>query len=283
MKTIPAGLLSHYASYATTTAWGLKVTRTDAVVYGFTSHQRDVTISGTLYQAGPGLDVASLVSSAGFAVDNTELTILTDDVVITKVDVLAGRWDGAAWELFKFNWNDTSQGRDIRKRGTFGNVQPRRGAYTVELRSLRQALQQSIGRQTMPTCPYRLGDADCGVTLASHTVTGSVTTAGTDRQFTDSARTEANETFDSGELTWTSGDKAGLKALVRSSTISGVITLALPSVYPIELGDTYSMVKGCRKRRVEDCAAKFSNVLRFGGEPDLPGRDDVLKPAQFEG
>lgn len=278
MRPIPAGLLTHYATGCTTLAWGLKITRRDGAVYGFTSHQRDVVIGGVTYLAGPGLDVASLVSSAGFAVDNTELTILADDTLITRADLLAGRWDGAGFELFRFNWASPTE-RDVRKRGRFGNVQPRAGSYTVELRSLRQALQQAIGRVTQPTCPYRLGDADCGVALGPYTVTGSVTSVTSQQQFTSAARTEPDDRFAAGELTWTSGPKNGLKALVRSSTAAGVITLAVPSVHTILPGDTYSLVWGCKKRRDEDCKAVFNNVLRFGGEPDLPGRDALTAPA----
>jgi len=281
MRTIPSGLLALMTSGETTLAWGLKVTRTDATVFGWTSAQRDATIGGVDYVAAPGLDVASLVSTAGLAVDNAELTVLDDGTILTRADVLAGRWDGAAWELFQYDWATPTE-RDVRKRGTFGTVQPRPGGYTIELRSLRQALQQAIGGVTQPTCRWRLGDARCGKVLTAFVVTGTVTGVTDARRFTDTARTEAADWYANGQITWTSGDKDGLSALVRASTSAGLITLVLPSIYAIQVGDTYSMVAGCRKRRTEDCDGKFDNVLRFGGQPDLPGRDAVLAPASFE-
>ena len=279
MRTIPAGLLAHYQSGQTTLAWCLKVTRTDATVYGFTSAQADLVVSGVTYLAGPGLDVAGLASSAGMAVDNTELTILADDVLITVPDILAGRWNGAAFELFVVNWNDLSMGRDVRKAGTFGAVQPRNGAFSVELRGLQQYLQQTVGAVSTKTCRARLGDALCTKDLTAFTVTGSVTTVTSQQVVRDSTRTEADDYFAEGLLTWTGGDNEGLVVKVKSYVQSGgVITLMVPAVATVQIGDTYTLVAGCRKRLLEDCRDKFNNVLNFQAEPHRPTIDDLTSP-----
>ena len=57
MKTLPANLATHVASRATTLATALKITRTDATVFGFTTHDVDDIVSGVTYSANPGLDV----------------------------------------------------------------------------------------------------------------------------------------------------------------------------------------------------------------------------------
>lgn len=278
MRTVGASLLAHQQSGATTLAWGLKVTRADATVYGFTSHQRDVTISGVTYLAGPGLDVASLVSSAGFAVDNTELTMLADDAVITRADILAGRWNYAAFELFQFNYADLTQGRDILLAGTLGEVTPQRGAFRVELRGLQQYLQQPVGAVSTKTCRARLGDARCRKVLTSFTHTGSVTGVTSNQVFADSTRTQADDYFAEGELTWTGGDNVGITCKVKTyASASDTFTLAVPTTFPIQVGDTYSAVAGCRKRLNEDCRLKFDNVLNFQGEPHRPTVDDITE------
>ena len=284
MKTIPAPLLAHYALPATSLAYGLKLTRTDATVYGFTSSDVDTdqTGDGVLYRSAPGLDVSSLVSSAGFAVDNAEITVLTDDTLITRPDVLAGRWDGAAFTLFEYNARAPSQGVNVLKRGHLGNLQPRRGAYVAELRGLRQALQQTVGIVVQPTCRYRLGDARCTKALGAFTVTGTLTAVTNQYVFTDTARTEADDWFAEGLLTWTGGNNAGLQVKMRASTSAGLLTASLPMIGTVQVGDTYSLVAGCRKRLLEDCQAKFDNVLNFGGEPHLPGQDALSAPPQFE-
>lgn len=276
--TIGGSLLSHLASGGTSLAWGLKITRRDAAVYGFTSFQRDIEIGGVEYMAGPGLDVQSLVSSAGFAVDNTELTILADDAIITRADILAGRWNYATFELFQFNWSDTSQGRIVPMVGTLGEVTPQRGAYKVELRGLQQYLQQPVGAVSTKTCRARLGDARCRKVLTSFTKTGSVTAVTSSQVFVDNTRTEADDYFAEGELTWTSGDNDGLTVKVKTyASATDTFTLAVPMTFPIQVGDTFSAIAGCRKRLNEDCRLKFDNVINFQGEPHRPTVDDMTE------
>lgn len=277
-RSIPALLKAHQQSGATTLAWAIKITRGDGSVYGFTSHDASVTIDGLSYQAAPGLDVASLVSQAGFQVDNTEATVLADGVVFTREDILAGRWDGAAFELFRFNWATPSDGRDVRKVGNFGNLAPQRGSYKVELRGLRQRLQATLGNVTQPTCRNRLGDARCGVNLAAGGLTVAGTLSGVTNVQTvrDSGRGEDANFFTGGIITMLDGNNRGLSFKIASHAADGTLALALPAVLPFTVGDAYSMVAGCLKRRDEDCVEKFANAVNFYGEPDLPGADAVL-------
>jgi uncharacterized phage protein (TIGR02218 family) len=277
MRTIDAGLLAHYQSGQTTLAWGIKITRTDAQVYGWTSHQRDVTISAVLYRAGPGLDVAALATTAGLGVDNSEMTVLPDDSTVTIGDILAGKWDGAAYELFRFDWTQAAPVRDVLQAGTLGPLQPRRGAYVVELRGLQQYLQQPVGSVSSKTCRARLGDALCTVDLAPFTVTGTLTAVASNTQFTDTARTEADDYFAEGLLTWTSGNNDGLSYKVKAYA-SDAFTLSVAPIGAVQVGDTYSVIAGCRKRLDEDCVAKFSNAVNFQGEPHRPTLDSLTAP-----
>jgi uncharacterized phage protein (TIGR02218 family) len=283
-KFVPINLLTHIRSGGTTLAWGMKITRTDGAVYGWTSHDRDAAVDGVMYMSGPGLDVASLVSTAGFEVDNTEATMLTDEAIITRSDVLAGRWDGAAFELFRYNWASPSDGRDIRKVGNLGNVQPKRGAFVVELRGLRQRLQETIGNITQPTCRNRLGDAKCGVDLTgspNFSATGTLTSVTSGRVFRDSSRVEPADWFAEGEIRFDSGLNVNLRAKVTGYGADGTITLGLGMLYDLSSGDAYTMTAGCGKRLLDDCKAKFNNVLNFNGEPHLPGADAVTAPPDF--
>lgn len=280
--TIPAPLLAHYKTSTTTIAWGLKVTRTDSVVLALTSHDEDKTVDGTLYLSKPGLDISSLVSSAGFAVDNTEFTALADAALFTRPDVIAGLWDGASFELFQFNWSSPADGRNIIKVGTLGIAKPRRGAFAWEMRDLRQRLQGQHADVVQENCRYRLGDAKCAVDLAPYTFAAAVTTAGTRQTFTAAALTQAADYFGEGVLTWTDGANAGFAAKVSAFT-TGVVTLSLPMTFDVGVGDTFSIVAGCRKRLMEDCKAKFSNVLNFGGEPHKPTPDKLVAPTQVQG
>jgi uncharacterized phage protein (TIGR02218 family) len=277
--SVPAPLLAHYASGSSTLAWAIRLERSDGEVYGWTSADRDATIDAQLYAAAPGLDVSSFATSAGFGVDNAEITILPDDEIITRVDIIAGRWDNAAWTLLRYNWADVSDGVEVRATGHLGELQPKSGAYVAELRGLQQFLQQPVGSPSTKTCRYRLGSTAmpaglCMVDLGPFTETGTVTSVASKQVFTDTSRTEADDYFGEGVLTWTGGLNTGLSQKVRTYA-ADVFTLSLPMIFPIEVGDTYSVHAGCRKRLDEDCVAKFANGLNFGGEPHRPTVDEL--------
>lgn len=273
-KAIPAGLLSNYQSDSPTVAWAIKITRTDDAVYGWTSADRDATIDAVIYESAPGLSVASFASSAGLAVDNSELTVLADDTIITRADIIAGRWNNAAYLLFKYDWTDVSAGEEVISAGFLGELHPRSGAYVAELRALQQYLQQPVGAASTKTCRARLGDAMCMVDLGGWTETGTITGVTSKQVFTDSSRAEADDYFGEGILTWTAGLNTGLSQKVKTYA-SDTFTLSLPMIFDVQIGDTYSVIAGCRKRLDEDCATKFSNELNFQGEPHRPTVDEL--------
>jgi len=187
VKTLPTALAAHYASGTTTLADLLKITRKDGQVFAFTSASTDVTISGQLYTSAQGLDISSLEVTAGLAVDNLELTTLDDGTIFSRVDVLAGVWRNSDFIISRYNWANPADGIEVRMVGTVGEVHLKRGSITAELRGLQQYLQQPIGSVTSKTCRARLGDALCGVSLASHTFTGAVSSITSNQSFYDAS------------------------------------------------------------------------------------------------
>ena len=268
---------THYAGGATTTAYALKITRGDGQVYGFTSHDQDVTISAVLYEAGQGLDVTGIVTSAGFGVDNLELKTLDDGSLFTRAQVLGGLWQGAAFLCFRYNWASPSDGIEPLLAGTIGNVTLRDGSIVCELRGLQQYLQQSVGSISSKTCRARLGDARCRKDLASFTHSGTVTTATSRQVFKDSALSQASDYFGEGEVEWLTGNNAGLFAKVKThvNSTGAIFTLMQPMPATVQVGDTFTAIAGCRKRLLDDCKTKFDNVLNFQGEPHRPGVDAI--------
>ena len=277
MKTLPPALATHYQLGTTTLAHLLRITRPDGLVYAFTSGDRDVTIAGITYLAAPGMDVSSIAISAGFAVDNLELTTLDDGTTFTRPDVLTGKWRNAAFTLGRYNWASPADGVDVLMAGTLGEVTLNRTTVTAELRGLQQYLQQPVGAVSSKTCRARLGDSMCTKALGPFTVTGTLTSVTSQQVFTDSTRAEAADYFAEGLITFITGANAGLTQKVKSHATGGVFTLSLPLLLVLGIGDAYSLVAGCRKRLAEDCAAKFNNVINFQGEPHLPGIDALSK------
>jgi len=284
VKTIPVALASHYASATHTVAYAILIERTDGEIYGFTSHDQSVTIAAQLYDSAPGLDVSQLVCTAGFAVDNLELTTLDDRTVFTRDDVLSRRWDNASFYLFKFNWNGLTDGVEPCMKGTFGMVTLRKQSVVVELRGLQQYFQQPVGNPSTKTCrahfadfPTQNGNNRCGLVAATFTTTGTITSVVSNQDFTASALAGATDYYTEGVLTWTAGNNIGLRQKIKTHTTGGVLSLSLPMVLTVQVGDTFSIIAGCRKRMNEDCSTKFSNQLNFQGEPHRPTTDDLTK------
>lgn len=277
-RVIPIGIANDIATGSSSLAWFIEVTRLDGQVVRFTSHDRDVPIGGNTYLSGPGLDVASLVHTAGLAVDNTEITILADDSIITRDDIAAGRWDGARFRLGQVNWKVPADGTIVHATGSLGNLRPKGSAYVAELRDLRQELQQDTTAVLQPTCRYRFCDHRCTLYEGAFTHLMTVTAVADNQEFTASAfSAETFRNFDEGEVRWLTGDNAGLSVKIRQET-AGVFELAVPMVYPIQIGDTADVIEGCL--HTSDACKSFDNILNFGGEKDKPTMDELVAPAE---
>lgn len=293
MKTLPIALATHVALDSTSTGYLLVLRRKDGTVYAFTSADTDVTIgsvtlntvggaialTNVLHLASPGLSVSSLVLSEGLAVDNAEITTLDDGSVFTKIDVLSDAWVDADFLISRYNIVTPANGTEPLFAGTTGVVTLDNGKVTVELRGLQQYLQQSLVEVSSKTCRNRLGDARCKVVLAPFTFVAAVTTLNTAQSFTASALTQAADFFGEGLLTWTSGLNAGAQRVVIAHAAGGVLTLAVPMWRAIGLGDTFTVVAGCRKR-LADCRDKFANVLNMRAEPQRPTVDALTQAAE---
>jgi uncharacterized phage protein (TIGR02218 family) len=275
VKTVSGSLLAHMAAGTTTLAWCWKVTRTDGEIFGFTSVDRNLIFDGQLYMAATGFTPSAIEGQIDLAVPNLELVGLLDSESITEADLIAGKWDGASVEIFQVNYADLTQGKMDLRVGTIGNVSSGSTGFRAEGRGLAQALQQPVGEVYAPACSANLGDARCQVDLGPLTETGAVTTATSRRAFSDSSRAEAADYWGAGVVEWLTGANAGLRMEVASFT-GGAFELHLAMPYTIAVGDTYSVVPGCRKRRTEDCGTKFSNVVNFRGFPDVPLNDKII-------
>lgn len=275
MKTASANLLAHLSGTTLTVCTLWKITRADGEIFGFTDNSRDVTYGGVTYQAASGHTPSTIRTSADMAVDNLEVQSVLDSSTITDADIDAGLWDFAEVVIMVINYMSVADGVMILRKGWLGNIKTGRGLFTAELRGMMQPLQQTIGRLYSVACDAALGDARCGVTLASYTVTGSVTTATSDRVFTDTTRTEADGYFDGGLITWTGGNNDTYRMEIKTSTAAGVITLQQAMPNATVIGDTYSLSAGCGKT-LAICKAKYNNVINFRGFPHVPGIDKMV-------
>lgn len=274
MKTVSAALQTHLGKELATLATLIKITRADNQILGFTSFDKDIVISGVTYKADGAFQASSIQNRVALSTDNLDIIGLLDAAMISDADLRAGLYDHARIDVYLCNWADLTQGIMQLRRGWLGQVKLIGGKYQAELRGLHDLLQRPFGKVYSPECRHTFGDTSCKINLAAQTVTGAVSAVTDTSHFTDTSRTEADDVFDYGLLTWTSGANVGLSMEVKSF-IAKQFTLWLPMPNAIAVSDTYSVYKGCDKR-FATCQTVFNNAVNFGGFPYLPGVDRIL-------
>jgi len=287
MKTLSPALQSHLDDGTTTLSWCWRISRSDGMALGFTDHDRTLSFDGTAFEPESGFAASEIRAGSDLAVDAQDATGVLSSDRITETDILDGRWDNAAVELWRVNWADTSQ-RVLLRRGAVGQIRRGRMAFVAEVRSLAHVLGQTVGRTFQAGCDAALGDARCGIDLenAVYKATGVVTDLLRDRAFLASGLAGFDAGwFTSGTLTWTSGANAGRVTEVLSHGLGDAIatlTLLEAPVRAIVEGDGFIARAGCDKR-IATCSAKFANTANFRGFPNIPGQDAVLRYASQDG
>jgi hypothetical protein len=162
MRTLDLGFKAHIESGATTLANCWTLTRADAVVLGFTDHDRTLSFGGVDYVPAHGLDGGEAPQKLGPQVDTAEVIGVLHAEAITEADIEAGLYDGAEVETWRVNWRDVTQ-RVLLRRATIGEIVREDGQFRAELRSGQQALNRTHGRLYSVFCDAVLGDARCTV------------------------------------------------------------------------------------------------------------------------
>jgi len=244
-----------------------------------TDHPRDLTMSGHTYLSTSGYEFTGYSATAGFAPGSLDLQGISGVAGISRAQIAAGLFDGAVVSVFATSWSAPIEDEEPIVRGLFGKARLEDDRYVIDGLSLIDALNTARNDQFTAQCPkvfLSQGFGGCLVPAAPNTVTGSLTSVSSAALFTDTARGEASDTFAAGTIRFTSGPNAGLKALeILSFASGGVIATFEPFYYLPQIGDNYTMVRGCRKRQ-QDCELRqgvsgpYNNIVNFGGFPWVP-------------
>jgi len=300
-RTIDITLLNHVKTGQTTTCYLLKVMPVTPgyAPYGAALTNRPVKYDdGTgelVYSAIVGMQLTSLASSADLSVDNAENESLMPefDFPISEADIAAGVYDFAEFALYLVNYKDLTPGRHVHvQSGTLGRITVRDGglSFVEELRGLSDQLKQSLCQKDSLSCRAIFGSGTigsgaaveeqypCGFDADSLLAAGTVASVGLESNITFTAGPGLVVDEDElalGIVKWLTGANAGRTDEVESNTAGGVITLAFPSLFPVQTGDTFETRGGCNKIARDDVrgckrwhAAQWVN--NFRGEPDIP-------------
>jgi uncharacterized phage protein (TIGR02218 family) len=289
VRSVPVELQQHLDQAATTTTRLLKVRLTNGITYGLSMLDRDIVYDDgdgeVTYVATNGFDSTTFSADTGYAVANAEGYALISNEIegIELDDVERGVLDDAQWVCYLVNFDDLTRGRHILlDAGDLGEVRVRHGlVWLPELLSYIARLKQPVGHVWSRTCRAIFGtpansQTGCGIPLATLWVEGEVTVVGgeTNRVFTGDVVSEESPgpPLVPGRVQFLTGDNAG-REYATEERDGLTITLAEPTIYPIEVGDTYRIRPDCGKRYEEDCIATWNNGINFKGEPHIPVGD----------
>lgn len=288
MRNLNPGLALHLSSGATTLCTCWQVERNDAIILGFTDHDRDISFGGIVHEAATGLQASEMMSRTGFSVGGVEVSGGIISERISEEDLQSGLFDNAQVTIWLVNWTDPNE-RELLRTGHIGEIVREDGAFRAEIRGLASALDQERGRIYQPLCDANLGDERCTFDLNNplYQVSSQVASSANAAQLSLGGLGAFDAAwFTGGLLTFTSGDNAGRAIEVTSHRKhSGLDHFDLwePMTGRIDVGDGVTLSAGCDKR-LETCQAKFANHLNFRGFPHIPGTDFMLSyPNKGEG
>lgn len=298
MKTIPTALQNHLDGDTTTLALCWSILKRNGTYIMGTTHDRNVTVDSGLYagtyRSNSNINPSNVKSNNDLSVDNLDVTGAWGDnsirVDITRGDIEARNLEFAIVKTFFLNWQAPNDGQVPMRTGFLGAITyDSNGGYTTEVRGLAQLLQQNIVQTYSDKCTViRLGDARCGVNVASFSITATAATVVSRRELIVSGITGQGPGFFSlGNLIGLTGANEGYLRQIRIDDVgstTGHISLFAPFPQDVAVNDMFTMTPGC-DRLPATCLNKFDNLRNNRAYGTLiPGIDLLLAgPAGSQG
>lgn len=253
---------------------GLRIECTNGLIVRLTDHPRDLVMGGYTYKSDSGYQFTGNQSSTKMSPAVMDLEGIITVTGIGRDQISSRVFDGARLYAFATNWKAPIEDEEPIGVAILGQATLMDDRYRIEMMSIIDALNQSVGLTYTPSCYKVFGGqefAGCKVDLGLITVTGTLTHVTNSKIVRDSSRAEVADWFGLGTLRYTSGPNAGLRPLdIKRYEADGTIETFESAYYMPTIGDTYELIPGCRKRRTEDCRNKWNNILNFGGFSDIP-------------
>lgn len=260
------------------------ITLRGGTVLRWTSADTALTVAGTTWNppldtgaAGPMLQRGGIRNARGLEVQTLDVTLLCANLpVLGGVSIqryaLNGGFDGAALRIDRAvmaTWGDTSAGTICLFEGNVAGVDPSSTKVVLHLKSELEKLQIQMPRVLWQTyCNNWVGDHSCGVDLAAWTVTGTASGTPTTTSL-PGAPGQLDGYYRDGVIVMLTGANAGARRSVAGYA-DGILVPATPFLSAPEVGDEFTVCPGCDRTKGEGGCARFSNLTRYRGMPDIP-------------
>ncbi|MGE3918952.1 MAG: DUF2163 domain-containing protein [Hyphomicrobiaceae bacterium] len=282
MRDVPSTLTAALQNGVTTLSWCWRIAPRHGAALGFTDHDRDIELDGTVFEAASGFTASEIRSAVGLAVDDLDVESALTSERLSEASLSAGDFDDATIEIFRVDWSNPNS-YVLVKRGSLGEVRRSGSAFAAEVRGLTHYLQQPQGRVFQVGCDAELGDRRCGVDLSDplYRAEGSVAQTFDDRTFSASGLASfAADWFTRGRLTFTAGENVGRSIEVRRHSVEETVVrmeLWQPPGRGMVAGDGFIVTAGCDKQ-LATCRDRFGNSANHRGFPAMPGNDFLSSP-----
>jgi uncharacterized phage protein (TIGR02218 family) len=255
----------------------------------YCSGDADISYNGELYtagaQTGPYFDrqdnKAKLHQKIGTAVDTLVFDVIPGSATVLGEPFLqgihSGAFDGATLILhrvFMPTYGDTSRGALRMFLGRVADIDAGRSIATFTINSNMELNNLDFPRNLwQPGCVNNLGDASCGVTLASYSTTGVAAASGSTNAVINATLSGATGYYDLGKIVFTSGALSGVSRSIKTCAFGSptIITLLTPFPEAPATGDQFTITAGCNKNFTDSNGCpKFSNTARYRGFDFVP-------------
>jgi len=285
-RYIPIAMQETLDEIVSATCFLLLFSLTNGEQFGITNLNEAITYRGITYSAANGFDYNIFATDVGLSVDNTEVNAFlksTDIPGLTLDMVRRGDLDDASWSLYLVDFHDLSRGHVLVGSGDVGEVRiVDDTVYMPELLDIGMRLKQSIGTTWSVLCRATFGtpantQKGCGFDASAMWTEHTVNYVGTDSriEFGDTVTLVPTFPFP-GRVQFLTGNNASSRLYQVESydEDNGILTVLEPTMFPIEIGDTYQVRKDCLKT-AEACRA-YSNFINYKGENLIPVGDGAM-------
>lgn len=253
-----------------TVATFLRIARRDGITLGFTTHDQDLWIDGTLHRASPGMVPSSIRKTAGFEADSAEVQGALCHGSITEADLGSGRFDGAQIRIGLVDWQ--SGKTCVLYGGEIGTVSNEAGSFTAALASSKARLQRDPVPRTSPSCRAAFCGPGCTLSPARFTHERVVQAVDFHRNAVTFTTATDPTLFAGGTVRWRDGPQTGQSMGIMAADDTGALILDQPLEANLAPGTMAVLREGC-DHTLDTCATRFANAVNFQGEPYLPGND----------
>lgn len=258
------------------------ITLLDGTIYHWTTCDVDLSVGGNVFaHVSPVLSRSALRQSARLQVDTLDVALAgAYQLSGSSVSLLAmnGYFDDAR---LKLDHLVMPRPGDVTTWGTLPSMfegrialaDPTPTGVQLTVKSEVEALNVQMPRYLFSFgCMHAVYDANCGVSRAAKTVSGTVATPAGTSTF-NSNRAEIDNYFNLGVVTFNGNVTAALagvrRAVASYAIASGAFALAMPLPVAPASGDTFTVYPGCSKTQ-STCNLVFSNLAAFRGFPHTP-------------